>query len=91
MAPESINVRPSARILKVLGDIDFENWQCLAELVDNAFDDFLEIKRSGQHWPDGFRVSITLPQGIVSEESEVAVSDTGRGMDLTTLNNAVRA
>ena len=91
MAPESISVRPSARILKVLGDIDFENWQCLAELVDNAFDDFLEIKRSGQHWPDGFRVNITLPHGIVSDESEVTVSDTGRGMDLATLNNAVRA
>ena len=88
---ESIDIRPSARILKVLGDIDFENWQCLAELADNAFDDFADIKRSGEHWPDGFRVSISLPHGVITADAEVVVTDTGRGMDLQTLNNAVRA
>jgi hypothetical protein len=91
MSQETINVKPSARILKVLGDIEFDNWQCLAEFVDNAFDDFTEIERSQLRWPDGFRVSIVLPQGQITEDSEVIVTDTGRGMDLTALNNAVRA
>jgi hypothetical protein len=36
-----INVRPRARILGVLGDIEFAPWQCIAELVDNSFDEFL--------------------------------------------------
>ena len=91
MPNESIDIRPSAQILKILGKIDYDNWQCLAELIDNAFDDFLEIKRAGLHWPDGFKVSISLPQGVIPSDSEVVVTDSGRGMDLETLNNAVRA
>ncbi len=42
--PSSLNIRPSSRILRILGDIEFEPWQCLAELIDNAFDDFLELE-----------------------------------------------
>lgn len=87
-----INVRPSARILRVLGDIEFEAWQCLAELIDNAFDDFLEIARSGTKWPDGFKVGVTLPRlGEPISDSSIIVQDSGRGMDLETMNNAVRA
>ncbi|CAD7840477.1 hypothetical protein S1OALGB6SA_1542 [Olavius algarvensis spirochete endosymbiont] len=91
-SPSVINIQPSARILRVLGDIEFEPWQCLAELVDNSFDDFLDIERSGIAWPDGYKVSITLPKSSTPvTEAEVVVTDTGRGMDLPTLNNAVRA
>lgn len=86
--PTSMNIQPSARILSVLGDIEFEPWQCLAELVDNAFDDFLEIQRAGTHWPDGFKVSISLPDRV---GGEVVVQDSGRGMGIDALNSAVRA
>jgi len=90
--PNSINIRPSARILRVLGDIEFQPWQCLAELVDNAFDDFLDLRRRGEHWPDGYKVSINLPgTGVPLGDAEIVVTDSGRGMDLATLNNAVRA
>ena len=87
----SINIKPSPRILKVLGDIEFESWQCLAELVDNGFDEFQEMRRAGVDSPDKFQVSITLPTGGLSQDSEIIVTDTGRGMDLETMNNAVRA
>src|SRR3954471_9404242 len=87
-----IDIRPSPRILAVLGDIEFKEWQCVAELVDNAFDDFLEILRDGRPWPDGFAASVTVPTAATPPaESEVIVQDTGQGMDLETLNNAVRA
>jgi hypothetical protein len=33
---------PSARILRMPGEIETEEWKCLAELIDNAFDDFNE-------------------------------------------------
>ena len=80
-SPTAINIRPSARILRVLGDIEFQPWQCLAELVDNAFDDFLEIHRTDERWPDGFKVSITLPKPSTPiTEAEVVVTDSGRGM-----------
>ena len=35
--------RPSARILRVPGEIEIEEWKCLAELIDTAFDDFNKI------------------------------------------------
>lgn len=90
--PSSINIRPSSRILRILGDIEFEPWQCLAELIDNAFDDFLELERTVDHWPDGYKVSVTLPSPNTHiRDAEVVIQDSGRGMDLATLNNAVRA
>ena len=30
------------RILRVPGEIEIEEWKCLAELIDTAFDDFNE-------------------------------------------------
>ncbi len=88
--PSSINIRPSPRILRVLGDIEFEPWQCIAELVDNAFDDFLEVHRSGTHWPDGYKVSVSLPDRA-SADATIVIEDSGRGMSIDMLNNAVRA
>jgi hypothetical protein len=37
-----VQITPSARILRMLGEIEIEEWKCLAELIDNAFDDFNE-------------------------------------------------
>ncbi len=72
----------------MLGEIDFDEWQCLAELIDNPFDDFLDILRSGVEWPDGFTVSVTLPS---SPKGVLEVCDTGRGMSRDRLARAVRA
>lgn len=88
--PTSLSIKPSPRILRVLGDIEFEPWQCIAELIDNAFDDFLEVHRRAQHWPDGFKVSVSLPSQA-SADAMIVIEDTGRGMSLDVLNNAVRA
>jgi hypothetical protein len=60
--------------------------------VDNAFDDFLEIQRAAIPWPDGYKVSVALPLAQTPlGVAEVVIEDSGRGMDLDTLNNAVRA
>lgn len=87
---KTLDIKPSPRILQILGDIEFDPWQCIAELVDNAFDDFLDIHRSGQHWPDGFKVSVSLPDKA-GADTAIRIEDTGRGMNIDTLNNAVRA
>lgn len=39
--PDVIDLGPHPRLLGVLGDIEFQPWQCIAELIDNAFDEFL--------------------------------------------------
>ncbi|MBT2895682.1 ATP-binding protein [Streptomyces sp. McG3] len=83
-----MKITPSARVLSMLGEIDFDEWQCVAELVDNPFDDFLDILRSGTEWPDGFTVSVTLPS---SAKGVLEVRDTGRGMSYDRLARAVRA
>ena len=92
MVDSTIDIQPSPRILSVLGDIEFHEWQCVAELVDNAFDDFLEIERSGVPWEDEFRVDVRVPTaGSQLKGAAVEVVDTGRGMTLDALNDAVRA
>lgn len=86
---DMIDVRPHPRLLAVLGDIEFAAWQCLAELVDNAFDDFLVSPPSGGEQPT---VGITLPSRTSSpRDAQVWITDNGRGMDLERLNSALRA
>ena len=38
---EEIDLTPSPQLLEALGDIPYKPWQCMAELIDNSFDDFL--------------------------------------------------
>jgi hypothetical protein len=84
-----IDVRPHPRLLAVLGDIEFAAWQCLAELIDNAFDDFLIAAPPAGEPPT---VGITLPGRASSpRDAQVWLTDNGRGMDLARLNNALRA
>lgn len=87
LAP-SIDLRPHPRVLSVLGDIEFAPWQCIAELVDNSFDEFL--RHPGLE--ERPRVSITLP-GRTSRpaEAEVWITDNGPGLTLDQLQNALRA
>lgn len=87
-----MKITPSARILRMLGEIEFDEWQCVAELLDNAFDDFTEIERANIPWAGGYKVSVTLPSSAVrSTEAQVVIRDTGRGMTYETLEHAVRA
>lgn len=87
-----MRITPSSRILKMLGEIEFDEWQCIAELIDNAFDDFTEIEKSGTPWAGGFKVSVALPSSAVKiADAKVVVQDTGRGMSYEELGSAVRA
>ncbi len=87
-----MDITPSPRILRMLGEIEFDEWQCIAELTDNAFDDFTEILDAGQSWPGGFKVSVTLPgPGASLDGAEVVVRDSGRGMTREILEQAVKA
>ena len=41
------DLTPSPRVLRMLGQVDFKPWQCLAELADNAVDAFLTGREQG--------------------------------------------
>lgn len=87
VGPDVINLQPHPRLLSVLGDIEFAPWQCLAELIDNAFDEFL--RHPGEPEPT---VSITLPSRRSDPSNgEVWVRDNGPGLTLDQLQNALRA
>src|ERR1700722_19931878 len=49
--------RPYARILRVPGEIEIEEWKCLAELIDTAFDDFT---RAWFHYFRGGRATVSI-------------------------------
>lgn len=75
---------PHPRILRMLGQIKFAPWQCIAELVDNSIDGFLEMKRRG--------IPIVAPYVNVAFGREtVTVIDNGSGMNFEMLEKAVRA
>jgi hypothetical protein len=85
---QSIDLRPHPRVLSVLGDIPFAPWQCIAELLDNCFDEFLRHPGEGER-P---RVSITLPgRNSHPTEAEVWITDNRPGLTLDQLQNALRA
>ncbi|AGM02892.1 ATP-binding protein [Amycolatopsis keratiniphila] len=85
---EFINVTPHPRILGVLGDIEFAHWQCVAELVDNSFDEF----QAAGDVVGRPSVSITLPAANATRSTAaITVKDNGRGMSLDAITNAISA
>lgn len=92
--PRVINVSPHPRLLGVLGDIEFAPWQCIAELVDNSFDEFLRQLTADSRDPDADAptVWVSLPARTSGpRDAEVWVRDNGPGMTLDQLNSALRA
>lgn len=54
----NINLTPNPRILQMLGQIDFENWQCIAELIDNSVDALLKDFRVNSEYKGEIMVDI---------------------------------
>jgi Histidine kinase-, DNA gyrase B-, and HSP90-like ATPase len=88
--PDELDLTPSPRLLEVLGDIPYQPWQCLAELADNSFDEFMSDPDRDPADPTA--IHITLPKATTAlGDAQVTVSDNGRGMSVGTLQNALRA
>lgn len=90
MTGRTVNITPKPRILKVLSRIEFDPWQCIAELVDNSFDEFIDIKRSGIAWNEPYEVSVSLPTAMTADAA-VVIADNGRGMSIERVKDAVSA
>lgn len=87
--PQELDLTPAPRVLQMLGEINLEQWRCLAELVDNSIDGFIDAARAG--------APITRPEIVVSiptsdsDSARVSVKDNGPGMPIEVLENALRA
>jgi hypothetical protein len=90
MVMEHINLTPNPRILQMLGQIDFENWQCIAELIDNSVDALLkDFGVNGEYWG---QIMVDIPKySQFSEGVPITVWDNGPGMDVNQLENALKA
>jgi hypothetical protein len=90
--PATIDITPSPRVLRMLGQIDFAPWQCLAELIDNSIDAFLDAQSEDQVLADP-KISISLPtdQELRSETGFLEVRDNGLGMQVDELSSSVKA
>ncbi|MHC6082988.1 ATP-binding protein [Ralstonia solanacearum] len=89
MASSDFDLTPDPRVLQILGEINLDQWKCLAELIDNSVDAFVNARRDGVP-VESPSVVITLPTQD-REDSSVTVRDNGLGMTLEQLERAVRA
>lgn len=89
--PNTIDITPSPRILRTLGEIPFQPWQCLAELIDNSVDAFAEAGRSGIILPEKV-ISVTWSgDAVAAAQRTIEIIDSGPGMELFQIQNAARA
>lgn len=86
---KDFDLQPDPRILPMLGEINLAQWKCLAELIDNSVDGFLECSRAGQA-PSHPEIAIQVPT-TDSASSKITIRDNGPGMSRDKLEMAVRA
>jgi len=88
----TVDITPSPRVLRMLGQIDFAPWQCLAELIDNSVDAFIDQGHDGTLSASP-RIKILLPTDseLKSGEGIIQVIDNGRGMTIDQLEDSVKA
>jgi hypothetical protein len=83
------DLTPDPRVLQILGEINLDQWKCLAELIDNGVDAFINSRRGGEQVSSP-EVVITLPTQD-RDDASVTIRDNGPGMTIDQLEKAVRA
>jgi hypothetical protein len=90
----SLDITPSPRVLRMLGQIEFEPWQCLAELIDNSIDAFLDSRAGRKRRVLSPKVEVDVPAERGLENASMAavvVRDNGPGMSEAELQKAIKA
>lgn len=86
--PEYIDLKPTPRLLGMLGRIPLRGWQCVAELIDNSLDAMIKEENSDERG----EIKITLPSaGEIDNNMPLIVRDNGSGMNQEQLKNALTA
>lgn len=89
MSITTMDITPTPRILRTLGEIPFRTWQCIAELVDNSIDAFLSDMSLEDR---DKRVTVTWSSDSVGAAVRtIEITDNAAGMSIDQLQNAVRA
>lgn len=86
---EPFDLTPDPRVLVMLGEINLDQWRCLAELVDNCLDNFISLTRAKVEIEDP-TVWVTIPT-TSDAAGRVTVRDNGSGMEASVLEKAMKA
>ena len=87
----TMDITPTPRILRTLGEIPFQTWQCIAELIDNSIDAFLSDKTHSYEESERKIIVTWDSDTVASANRTIEVSDNACGMSIEQLQNAVRA
>jgi len=91
MRANFVDITPTPRVLRILGEIPFQPWQCFAELIDNSIDAFIDADRAG-FAVDEKRLIVRWSTEAVGESNRtIEIIDNARGMNIEQLTNAVKA
>lgn len=87
----TLDITPTPRILRTLGEIPFQTWQCIAELIDNSIDAFISDELTASDDIERKIVVSWTSESAASIDRTVEITDNACGMSLEQLRNAVRA
>lgn len=88
---QTVDITPTPRILRVLGEIPFQPWQCIAELVDNSIDAFVDASSKGIEL-EKRDITVTWSRdSVAAAQRTLEILDTATGMSLEQMQNSVRA
>ncbi len=87
----TLDITPTPRILRTLGEIPFQTWQCVAELIDNSIDAFLSDKASSTEEFERKIAVLWASDSVAADDRTIEVVDNACGMSIEQLQNAVRA
>ena len=89
MRMNTLDITPTPRILRTLGEIPFQTWQCIAELIDNAIDAYLSDTEGEEA---DRRITVNWSNDTVgAADRTVEIVDSAGGMSIDQLQDAVRA
>ena len=86
-----IDITPAPKILRVLGEIPFQPWQCIAELIDNSIDAFSDTGRSNIIITEKRISACWSSETVAAGDRSLEIIDTAPGMSFSQLQNVVRA
>ena len=86
-----IDITPTPRILRILGEIPFQTWQCIAELIDNSIDAFMSDETEVIEDKERTISVSWTNESAAAQNRTVEILDNACGMSIERLQNAVRA
>ena len=62
MSTGTLDITPTPRILRTIGEIPFQTWQCIAELVDNSNSETIEQSEQNTNFAEAMHSSVDTTQ-----------------------------